>query len=281
MEKINLREVRGFSDSITVSFNFLKQEFVPLIKAFAVIVLPLIFVDLFFRSYVMRSTLNMAINPDMLASSPGQYMLNILVANLAAIVAHMWMSFFGIAYLRAYILKYDQGNQERITMGDVWRVMSENMGKLILWGIIYLLMGMVGCMCCVVPGIYLAVAYFFTAYFMVLEGKTLSGGMSESLKLIKGNWWSLFGFLALVGLIVGMLSYVFGIPSMILTFKSMLTQELPGVYETTFGLFFASLGQTFLQVILIIGGGVRFFSFLEQREHTGLIQKINQIGETV
>ena len=37
MEKINFNQVRGFSDSITLTFNFIKQEFKPLLRSFAVI----------------------------------------------------------------------------------------------------------------------------------------------------------------------------------------------------------------------------------------------------
>ena len=36
MEKINFNQVRGFSDSITLTFNFIKQEFKPLLRSFAV-----------------------------------------------------------------------------------------------------------------------------------------------------------------------------------------------------------------------------------------------------
>ena len=34
MEKINFNQVRGFSDSITLTFNFIKQEFKPLLRSF-------------------------------------------------------------------------------------------------------------------------------------------------------------------------------------------------------------------------------------------------------
>ena len=33
MEKINFNQVRGFSDSITLTFNFIKQEFKPLLRS--------------------------------------------------------------------------------------------------------------------------------------------------------------------------------------------------------------------------------------------------------
>ena len=62
MEKIDLHQVRGFSDSITVTFNFVKQEFKPLLKSLAVIVLPLIFVDLFLKSFMMRGMLSLMVS---------------------------------------------------------------------------------------------------------------------------------------------------------------------------------------------------------------------------
>ena len=39
MEKINFNQVRGFSDSINLTFNFIKKEFKPLLRSFAVIAL--------------------------------------------------------------------------------------------------------------------------------------------------------------------------------------------------------------------------------------------------
>ena len=47
MEKINFNQVRGFSDSITLTFNFIKQEFKPLLRSFAVIALPVVLSDCF------------------------------------------------------------------------------------------------------------------------------------------------------------------------------------------------------------------------------------------
>ena len=56
MEKINFNQVRGFSDSITLTFNFIKQEFKPLLRSFAVIALPVVFIGLFFMSYSARES---------------------------------------------------------------------------------------------------------------------------------------------------------------------------------------------------------------------------------
>ena len=47
MERINLCVQRSFSDLITATVNFMKQEFVPFIRAFAVIGFPVILIMLF------------------------------------------------------------------------------------------------------------------------------------------------------------------------------------------------------------------------------------------
>ena len=70
MEKINFNQVRGFSDSITLTFNFIKQEFKPLLRSFAVIALPVIFIGLFFMSYSARESLIAIVQPDQYAGSP-------------------------------------------------------------------------------------------------------------------------------------------------------------------------------------------------------------------
>ena len=100
-------------------------------------------------------------------------------------------------------------------------------------------------------------------------------GWSE---LFYGKWWNLLGYVLVFKLIVGGLSYIFSIPYLVLTFKTTFTQQLPGIYETTFSLLFANLGQSLLQLISVVGIAVRFFTYLEQKEHTGLLSKIGQIG---
>ena len=224
MEKINFNQVRGFSDSITLTFNFIKQEFKPLLRSFAVIALPVVFIGLFFMSYSARESLITIVQPDQYAGSSLDMLTNSLLTNLLTMVIYFWMSLIGIAYIRVYQDKVAAADEARITPGEVWQVMS------------------------------------------------------GSRELLKGKWWNFFGYVIVLQLIVGGLSYIFSIPYLVLTFKTTFTQQLPGIYETTFSLLFANLGQSLLQLISVVGIAVRFFTYLEQKEHTGLLSKIGQIG---
>lgn len=274
--KINFQQVRGFSDSITVTFNFIKQEFKPLITAFAVIVLPWIFVDLFVKSYVLRDVLNI-----MTPEAPENPFANLsatLVSYLSSMVVFYWVFLYVITYLRIYCDKFRAQDESRITVGEIWHKMMPNIGRMLLWGFLYVLAVLLGTVCLIIPGIYLGVAFIFSTYFLIIRDCSVTASMSASMNLIRGQWWNVFGYIIVLQLIVGGLSYIFSIPYMVLTFKSLFTQQVPGIYEMTFGLLLANLGQFFLYIISLVGIGVRFFSLLEQEEHITLLGKIEQLG---
>lgn len=63
MEKINLSVERSFSDLITATINFMKQEFVPFIRAFAVIGFPVILLVLYLIKDVLMSTFELSQHP--------------------------------------------------------------------------------------------------------------------------------------------------------------------------------------------------------------------------
>ncbi len=276
ISRINFQQVRGFSDSITVTFNFIKQEFKPLITAFAVIVLPWIFVDLFVKSYVLRDVLNiMAPEP---SGNPFANLSATLASYLSSLIVFYWVFLYVMTYLRIYSDKFRAQDEARITVGELWHNMIPDIGRMLLWGIVYVLAVILGTICLIVPGIYLGVAWIFSSYFLIIRKYSVSASMGASMELIRGQWWNVFGYLIVLQLIVGGLSYVFSIPYMVLTFKSLFTQQMPGVYEMTFGLLLANLGQFFLYIISLVGVGVRFFGLLEQKEHTTLLSKIEQLG---
>lgn len=149
---------------------------------------------------------------------------------------------------------------------------------MVVWGIIYCLGIMVGAFFFIIPGIYLTMIWLFTAYFIMLRERPITMAMGDSNDLVKGHWWNLFGYVIVLALIVSALSGIFSIPSMVLSIQAMLTQQTPGIFTMSLTLLLGTVGQHFLQIIMTVGIGMRFFSFLEEREHTSLLSKIDQIG---
>lgn len=279
MEKISLNEERGFSDCITVTFNFVKQEFKPLIKSFAIIVLPLVFVNLFVNSLAVTTSLQMAVDPEQYAL--GDSWQTTLLSYMTTMLVVFWVMIFGISYIRVYDERHHLTELPAITAREVWQVMIRHLWPVLLWGLIYMLAVFIGAIFFIIPGIYFAVVLLFGGYFIVLQDKSVSQSISSSMSLVHGQWWNFFGYIFVLQLIVSGLAYLFSIPYMVLVFKGVFTQEMPGTYETTFTMMFATLGQAFLYIISMVGIAVRFFSDLEKKEHAGLLSKIDRIGNNL
>ena len=130
-----------------------------------------------------------------------------------------------------------------------------------------------------IPGIYVAVVFVFVLCFIVIAGKSLSNSMSASMKIVSGKWWNTLGYLLVLGMLVSALSYVFSLPYMFLSIKTIVVGEEPSVYALAFGVLLSTLGQYLLQLVAFVGIGVRFFSLREQKEHAALLDKINEIGK--
>ena len=129
-----------------------------------------------------------------------------------------------------------------------------------------------------VPGIYFGVALTFGSCILVLKDGGLGKIMSESMAIVKGNWWRTLGYIIVLSLLVGVVAYVFQIPYMVVMFSSAFTGEIPGAYEITFSLLLSNLGQYTLYTVMFVGIGMMFFSRTEEMEHTTLLSQIEQLG---
>ena len=274
---INLSEVRNFSDMFTATFYFIKQEIKSLLTCFSVLVLPLVLVDLFIKSYAMNG-LFLLRSAEAMHQSGVRGMALLLFSYVMTLILIYWLVLFVVSYLRVYHQKYRLEEKIKVLPGEVWTVMCRKMLKVFALSVVLSLVIVIGFIFLIIPGIYLAVIFSFSIYFLIIRDQTISGSLGASKDLCDGQWWALFGYTLLLQLIVTMLAYVFAIPYMVIIFKAAFTGHAPGIFELTIGTLFTQLGQYLMYMILFIGIGIRFFSTLEQREHATLLEKIEQIG---
>ena len=149
MEKINLSVQRSFSDLITVTINFMKQEFVPFIRAFAVIGFPMILLMLFFMKDLLMGVFDMSLHPEAYydVNNFGDTMLRTLFTSLFGVLMMLWVQLFAISYLRVYWDHYQAGIEERITIIEVFRVMLRKFGVYLVWSVFCGLVVFVGLLC--------------------------------------------------------------------------------------------------------------------------------------
>jgi uncharacterized membrane protein len=79
---------------------------------------------------------------------------------------------------------------------------TNHVGNLILATLVSAFMIILGFICLILPGIYLAVGYVFvTPLIMFSDEKDFWKNMENSRKIIGRNWWGVFGWLIVVGIV--------------------------------------------------------------------------------
>ncbi len=197
---------------------------------------------------------------------------------LFGVLMMLWVQLFAISYLRVYWDHYQAGIEERITIIEVFRVMLKKFGVYLVWSVFCGLVVFIGFLFLFVPGIYIGISFTFGSYLLILRDNGLGKIITESMAMVKGNWWKTFGFILVMYLLVGVVAYLFGIPYMFVMMSSAFTGAIPNIYEITFSLLLSYLGQYTLYTVLFVGVGMLFFSRSEEMEHTTLLSQIDQLG---
>ena len=214
------------------------------------------------------------------------------------VLMYGWIALLGIVYLLVYIIvsltslfyiKSYISNNGNVDIVEVKTNTFKNVFKFIGLGFLIFLMVLVGTFLCFFPGIYLGVVLSLAISIMVFEGKSISDSISHCFNLIKDQWWSTFGVILLVGILVNILGYVFSVPAMIYQFISggtMLGSSDPTeIFNTmedpiNIGLNVISyIGQFVLSSITLIASVFIYYDLNEQKNLTGTIEKIDSLGQ--
>jgi uncharacterized membrane protein len=99
-----------------------------------------------------------------------------------------------------FIVAYKIKRGEEVQFGDFFKGF-DNFVELMLVGIISSLFIFIGIILLVIPGIYLAVAYTFAVLFVIFHQNKAWDALENSRKLIHRKWWTIFGFMLVLGLI--------------------------------------------------------------------------------
>jgi uncharacterized membrane protein len=108
--------------------------------------------------------------------------------------------FYGGLYF--FYLKKVRGQPAEI--GDAFSGFTLALGPLVITSLLVTLLTLVGFVCLILPGIYLAVSYAF-AYLLVIDRKMeFWAAMEVSRRVITAQWWRMFG-LVILGAIIAVL----------------------------------------------------------------------------
>lgn len=278
-QKIEFRKNRGFGENLNDTFQFIKQNFKPLFKSFFAICgifmsTQAIFNGLYQSSFVGSWTtiLQGATGSKFRISEVfnWQYCLVILFMLLTYIAMQVTVA----AYIKHCIVH--DGEQPGIE--EVWAIFSKYFFRVLIYNIPVLLMIVAGMFFCLFPGVYLWVVFVPFTFITVIENTDLGRTYSRCFELVKENFWLSLGIYvvsyliySISGSIVGMIvSGIIGLVAFITT-KS---------FGTTYGIATSVLNIfTFcFYIIFLLSAAFNYFSLVEMKDGTGIMDRINKIG---
>ena len=122
----------------------------------------------------------------------------ILIIFLTIIVSGPIYTIF-MAGLFKYYLKLIRGESPGI--GDAFSGFGPSIGQLILLSLVMNILTLIGYALCLVPGIYLAVAWFFSIPLVIDRQMGFWQAMELSRKMVNKHWFLMFVFLLVYGLL--------------------------------------------------------------------------------
>jgi hypothetical protein len=287
---INFKQERDFGDLFNATFSFLSLEFKKLATAILYFVVPLLLLASIamtiysVKAQEMAQSIMQDGKPDPFAifSTLGSLIGYVAIALGLSLIASTVMLCTVYGYIKLYIQKGPDG----FSITDVWLQVSQYFFPILIASIVVGLVVLVGAVFCLIPGIYLGVVLSIIFCIMIFEDMSFMSAFSRSFRLMKTNWWNTLGVIIVASIIVYLLSVLISIPSIIMGFKSMLTnikdgEHLPFDFSTGFYVV-NSITRLFSQVFSVIPIVIiafLFFGMVEKMEKPSLMDKIGQIGD--
>nr|WP_121269664.1 hypothetical protein [Pedobacter schmidteae] len=279
-EKIEFKKVRAFGEIINDTFLFVRENLRALLKVFVYLcgffVLAGIVASVM-QQLSVQGMISNAGNPSAFANMGSVFTLNYFLVILFSMGTSAAITVSTLSFIALYIQK----GKVAPSPEEVWAYFKYYFFRVFFSNIFLMLFVVFAFMLCLIPGFYVFPAMCLFFPIMVLENSDFSYAFSRSFKLLKDQWWVTAGTIFIIFMIAYACMMFAAVPGMILT---MVGTFIPGLEEwkmvmLIIGAIIQNLSYVFM-MIPFIGVAMVYFNLVEVQESTGLMDRINQFGQT-
>ncbi|MCX6214019.1 hypothetical protein [Spirosoma sp.] len=281
---IELFEQRDFGNKINATFQYVVQNMRSLGIALLYIVGPVALVAGIASGVMQSNMLHLMDDPD--NANPNDPMAafrmmgqvfspTFWVAMLFSLLANVAVILTTYAHMKLY----NRTKNTDISVADIWAEVQPMIGRALIISLLNSIIIGIGFMFLVIPGIYVAVVLSLSLAVTVFEGADFGTTWDRCFKLIRDKWWSTFGLILVMGIIVSIIGFLFAAPTAIIAFLTG-AKLLPDVSVVwlILGNVINIVGRTLLNVILYTAIGFQYTNLVERQEGRGLFSAIDSIG---
>lgn len=311
---INYHETRDFSRKMSVTFEFIRQNFKSLGKSILFIAgPPVLLASLLMGSFYdglfsASFSLQRGANPEVFQNLflTGSFWLQVLLMMIFMLTSTVAT----IATINNYILLYEEKQTNKIEVSEVWDRVRNTFWMYLSTALLFTILGITAYVVMVIPVVVLGaispfliglgiiafivgVIYllFSTSLVFIIRAYERLGffeSIFRSFKLVQGKWWSTFGLVFVLYIIVAAVSSIFMMPWYVITIITSLHStgiegfEEPASWVQALGLVFLTLyylTQMVLYTLPNVGIAFQYFNLVERKEAKGLMNQIESFGQ--
>ena len=278
----SLYRKRDFGEKINAVFQYIGLHFRSLLMALLYIVGPVAIATAIASSVTMTNVLQATADAQ---ADPDNPYAGLMMMGRVFSPAYWLTLFFSILTNVAVVLTtnahvHRTESGQSVAVADLWEDLRPLIGRMIGFTLLMSIITLVGCTLLLLPGLYIGVVLstgFAITYF---EKSSFGATWTRCFSLIRDNWWSTFGYLLVMLIIVVIIGLVFTLPSGLFGFMSA-AKLLPGsglplwlIIANTIGL----IGRALINSILYLAVAFQYGNLVEQSENVSLYSAINTIG---
>ncbi len=307
-EKINFRQVRDFGETFNVSVKFLRQNAKLFFQCILFIAGPFILLSAIAGAFYQSNAINMfSINrlgsggiDSLLQQFGWAYLLFILAAILASLAS--------MATVFSFMINYLEKGPGGFTVSDVQRTVTQNIGNvlgvffsftLLIILIVVVIVVIIAGIGTAVPAIGILLALFLLLGMLMilppfmwqmsatyLVKMTEQKGVFESFRrtrqVMRDNFWWTWVIVVCATMAIGLAGIVFSLPQAGYQMFLMFSHLKDGGGDIPVGFLIVATICTFCTTLLYstlsVIIGFHYFSLAEKKDGTGLMDRINEIG---
>ncbi|MDR6785882.1 hypothetical protein ABIE26_004649 [Pedobacter africanus] len=278
-EKIEFKKLREFGEVISDTVLFIKQNFKALLKVFVY------FCGFFIVAGIIASVIQQLGLQGMAKDTGNPFKFarpsEIFTLSYFMVIVFTLFTYTAInVSILSFIVLYIEKQRTAPSPEEVWGYFKYYFVRVFFSGLFVSIFVMVAFLFCILPGVYIFPAMSLFSAVMVMENGSFSYSFSRSFKLLKDQWWVTAGTIFVIWMIA---------------YASMSFASLPAVFLTMAGTFMP-ISSEWSKVMIVIGTIVQhlcyvfmmipvigctlcYFNLAERQESTGLMDRINQLGQ--
>ena len=280
-QKIELRKIRDLSENLNDTFGFIRQNFKPLVLSFlgiaGIFMLANSILAGIYQGGVMGGAFKDILRGNRDTTRSPFWMFN---GTYFVVIITAWLNFIAMStVITCYMKLYDRLQGQLPTIQQVWDEFKKYFFKVLVFSIPIALLTAAGFVFCIAPGVYLAVVLVPFSIAVIVEDETFSGAWDRCFAIIKNNFWSSLGIYLLVYIIysfsAGIISGVFALlTGLISYFTTKDVSATIGIATSVLNIF-----SFIFYIVFYVSVVLHYFNLCEKNFGTGMMQRLNTLGE--